>query len=274
MKTKTMLKAAIAAVAMIGGATAAYAGPSDKVVYGAQFDLNGGAPGGVIAPNAEIFRNQTYFFVIPGNVAIGIVDAVRNALPDDAKGARYEQSSNVAGNTESAVNTISADFVLSGTVSTDCSFYTGGVSSQTINLGTIGIQTGNNVNNTLAFDQVGPITANINTSTAGCNTQNTVTIAKQNGTQGLVNPTSVAYATDQFTNHIQYEAKASWSGVGATSGPSGPQTLTAGLNDAGANANYGAWRSQFDLDITAPPAPLGLLAGTYSDTVKVTLAAF
>jgi hypothetical protein len=205
---------------------------------------------------------------------VAIADGIRNALPADLRGARYEQESTVAGNSETATPTVTASFSLSGNVTPDCSFYSGGSSTQSINLGTIGVQTGNNVNNSLAFDQVGPINAHINTSTAGCNTQNQVTITKSNGAAGLLNSAAIAYDTAQFTNSIPYSVAATFTGVGlGTPGAGTLQTLTAATTDGFKAAQYGAWRSEFDMVVNAPAPSLGLIAGTYSDTLTVELKA-
>lgn len=253
---KTMLLGA-AALSMLAS-TAAIAGPSDKVVYG-----NG--------PVTVTINQHNQF---PGNLGVAVADGVRNLLPEDARGGRYEQESTVAGNTENATPTVSTAFTLTGTVDKDCSFYSGGQSSQAINLGTIGVQTGNNVNNSLAFDQVSPINAHINTSTAGCNTQNQVTITKTNGVSGLLNTASIAYDTAQFTNKIPYSVQAQWTGVGLGTPAAGTtQTLTAATTDGFKAVQVGAWRSSFDLAINAPVPALGLIAGTYSDTITVELKA-
>jgi hypothetical protein len=251
---------------MVLGSTAAMAGPSDKVVYGATF--------GPVTINAPVNQHNQF----PGNAIVGTADFL-NGLAGffggpDAMAARYEQESTVTGNTETATPTVSVAFSLSGTVDKDCSFYSGGASTQAINLGTIGVQTGNNVNSSLAFDQAGPINAHINTSTAGCNTQNQVTITKANGAAGLLNTAAIAYDTAQFTNKIPYSVVATWTGVGLGVPAAGTtQTLTAATTDAFKAVQVGAWRSSFDMNVNAPVPALGLIAGTYADTITVELKA-
>ncbi len=260
MTKKMILKGAIAAIAIVGGAATALAGPSDKVVYG-----NGPVPIVLSIPQHNQF---------PGNLAVGAADFVRNLLPADQRGARYEQESNTQGNTETATPTVQASFSLSGTVDKDCSFYSGGVSNQAINLGTIGIRTGNNDNSTAMFDQTAPIAVHINTSSAGCNTQNQITITKGNGASGLLNNAVVAYDSNAFTKNIPYEVKADWTGVPlGPVAPGGAMTLTAATTDSFKAVQVGAWRSAFDININAPVPALGLIAGTYNDTVTVELKA-
>src|SRR5690349_2057316 len=104
MMNKKMLLGAATALSMVVGSTAAFAGPSDKVVYGTR----------VFGTNVNTTINQQNQF--PGNLAVAVADGLRSLLPADARGARYEQESNVAGNTETATPTVSAAFTLSGTV--------------------------------------------------------------------------------------------------------------------------------------------------------------
>lgn len=272
---KKMLLGAATALSMVVGSTAAFAGPSDKVVFGGSIDWNGPFPGGNVNANVPIDTST-----LGGAIIGGLATAVNNAIPNpDNRLARYEQNSNVNGNTDGNQAAVTARFTLAGTVTKDCSFYSGdstvsgGVFNQTIQLGTIGVQTGNNVNSSLAFDQNGPITANISTSTAGCNTANTVTVSKLNGTAGLKNPAPGSYDSNQFTDVIPYTVVATWTGVDSGVAIGGTKTITVAANDDTETRNQGAWRSSFDMTINAPAPTKGLVAGTYTDAVTVTLAA-
>lgn len=257
---KAVIKSAVA-VALLAGSSMALAGPSDKVVYS----------GFLGYPNNATINTNTF----GGQIAAAVADGARSLLPSAVQGARYEQSSDVQGNTEAATATQTAKFTLSGTVDKDCSFYSGSNNGQqAINLGTIGVRTGNNDNVTVAFNQNGAINANVNSSTAGCNTQNQITITKGNGAAGLLNAAAIAYDTNQFTNAIPYSVKASWQGVALGAPTAGTaQTLTAATTDSFKAVQVGAWRSAFNLDVTAPVQSKGLIAGTYSDTVTVELKA-
>lgn len=268
---KAVIKSAVA-VALLAGSSMAFAGPSDKVVYSSPIiqAVNTAPPvslpfiGPVSGPAAA--QNTWDAAQTPLSNALGL---------QQVSGARYQQSSTTQGDTEAATATQTAKFTLSGTVNPDCSFYSASNNGQqAINLGTIGVRTGNNDNVTVAFNQVDAINANVNTSTAGCNTQNQITITKGNGASGLLNAAAVAYDTNQFTNKIPYSVKATWQGVALGAPTIGTQqTLTAAANDSFKAVQVGAWRSAFNLDVNAPVQSKGLIAGTYSDTITVELKA-
>ena len=189
-------------------------------------------------------------------------------------GSRFHQEGTAPDNTEAASESVANSFTLTGSVTKDCSFYGGGQTGHTINLGTIGVRTGNNDNVSIAFNQRDAVTANVNSATAGCNTNNTVTIAKTNGSDGLKNFTPGSYDSNQFTDRIPYTVNASWTGVAAGSTAAGTtQTLAVAANQGNNNKSGGAWRSAFNMDVNAPAQSKGLVAGTYTDTITVTLAA-
>jgi hypothetical protein len=191
----------------------------------------------------------------------------------DTLGSRYRQNTSSPDDTEQASQTAGGTFTLQGQVNADCSFYNGSSSTHTLDLGTIGIRTGDNENVTVAFNQAGTATAHVDTATAGCNTHNVVTIAEQNAGAGLVNSNPGPYDSAQFTANIPYALNASWTGVdeATTTGFAKSLTVAAGSSGTGTNEG-GAWRSAFNMDITVPPQSLGLVAGKYSDQITVTLA--
>lgn len=192
-------------------------------------------------------------------------------------GTSVLQTSFSVGDTQTASPTVTKTFALTGTVNKDCSYYIGNgdLASRNINLGTIGIRTnaGETVSN--AFDMVAPAGAVVASGTAGCNFNNTVTITKANGTDGLENQIASGFDSNQFQANLPYTVNANWTGVqGAGNvGPGSGQSLTVGLNEATDQWTGGAWRSGFVLTFGVPVAPLGLVAGTYTDTVTVELAA-
>jgi hypothetical protein len=184
-------------------------------------------------------------------------------------------SGSAADNTVAATPSVSNAFTLQGNVSRDCSFYAGNTEgARTINFGTIGVRTGNNENVNAAFEMAGPATATVNTLTAGCNTNNTVSISK-NDIRGMVNSNPGGYDTNQFQAHIPYSVTASWTGVainaqttGSAQGFSVPTTGNAG------SVQQGAWRSAMNIEFNAPAiTDKGLVAGDYSGTTTVTLTA-
>jgi len=94
-------------------------------------------------------------------------------------GTRYRAQADAPNDSENATPTVNVVFSLSGTVNRDCSFYAGNDSSaRNIDFGVIGVRTGNNENVNSAFEMVGQAEANIDTLTAGCNTNNVVEINK------------------------------------------------------------------------------------------------
>jgi hypothetical protein len=171
------------------------------------------------------------------------------------------------------VTSVTATFILTGSVAQNCSYFSGSSSTQTIGLGAIGIKNGNNQNIGQLFNQIDPIDVEITSTNAGCNTDNTVTVTK--GANGLFNPTKSGYDTNQFTNSIPYSVK-----VGITDatlqgqvGQGTFQTFTVPTTSTTGSGQFGAWRSSLDLMAQIPAQPLGLVAGAYSDTITVTLAA-
>lgn len=189
-------------------------------------------------------------------------------------GSKYAQSGNAPDNTDSASSDASANkqtFTISGSVSKDCSFYGGGSSSHNMGLNTIGIRTNNDANVSQAFAQASDINASFRTETAGCNTKNTVSIKTAGA---LMNTTTTDYDSDEFTNSIPYTVDATWTGVTSGAKKGSKQEI---LTTAGTSKTYtltgGAWRSAFDMQVNAPAQSKGLVSGTYSDTIEVTLAA-
>lgn len=192
----------------------------------------------------------------------------------DHVGSHYHQDTTSTGNTEAASNNAGGTFTLTGTVDKDCSFYNGSAAggAHTINLGTIGVRTGDADNVSIAFNQVADASANVNTATAGCNFNNRVTINKAH--KGLQNNTTSSFDPNQFTNEIPYSVDATWTGVAQGSSQSGQRELQLSANTSGSQfLDSGAWRSAFNMNVAIPKQSLGLVAGTYTDTITVTLAA-
>lgn len=190
-------------------------------------------------------------------------------------GTRYTASTTAPANTTPLTPTVNVVFSLTGVVERDCSFYSGNnAAARNIDFGVIGVRTGNNENVSNAFDMAGPATAAIETLTAGCNFNNEVIIAKTNAAQGMVNSNPGGYDTDEFQANIPYSVTATWAGVGVgVVGTGGNETLTASTTQPGATRQQGAWRSEMDININAPVAAKGLVAGTYTDTMTLTLRA-
>ena len=190
-------------------------------------------------------------------------------------GTRYRAQADAPGDSETATPTVNVEFSLSGTVNRDCSFYAGNNSNaRNIDFGVIGVRTGDNENVNSAFEMVGDAEANIDTLTAGCNTNNVVEINKDD-IRGLVNLAPGGYDTDEFQANIPYEVTASWTGVALNAQTTGSaQTLNVPTTGNAGQKQQGAWRSRMDIDIVAPPVTnKGLVAGAYTGTTTLTLRA-
>ena len=190
-------------------------------------------------------------------------------------GTRYRAQADAPADSETATPTVNVEFSLSGTVNRDCSFYAGNNSNaRNIDFGVIGVRTGDNENVNSAFEMVGPAEANIDTLTAGCNTNNVVEINKDD-IRGLVNLAPGGYDTDEFQANIPYEVTASWTGVALNAQTTGtPQSLNVPTTGNAGQKQQGAWRSRMDIDIVAPAVTnKGLVAGDYTGTTTLTLRA-
>ncbi|ANK12608.1 hypothetical protein A9D12_06205 [Erythrobacter neustonensis] len=184
-------------------------------------------------------------------------------------------SGSAADDTEAATPTVTNSFTLTGTVNRDCSFYAGNTAAaRSIDFGVIGVRTGNNENVNAAFEMAGPATANVQTLTAGCNTNNAVEVSKDD-IRGMVNANPGGYDTDEFQANIPYSVTATWTGVGLNAVTAGTsQTLTVAGNANAGSLQQGAWRSAMNIAFNAPAiTDRGLVAGTYTGTTTVTLRA-
>jgi len=257
---KTMFKTAIAAAALIGvpGIALAQSHGGTTTTYSA-------------APT----QGHIDFSSWPWHYVPGQTSAQRYAAGVGSAYTQTTSSPDDVGTADASANANKQTFTLTGEVNKDCSFYAGGSSSHAIALNTIGIRTQNTDNVSQAFNQAQDITASFNTATAGCNTNNTVAITTTHGGK-LLNGNAGDYDGAQFTAEIPYGLDASWQGVGTAGAGQNPTTQhiqwDAGQPVAAPKAG-GAWRSAFNMAIVAPAQSKGLVAGTYEDTITVTLAA-
>ena len=190
-------------------------------------------------------------------------------------GTRYTAVANAPADSEVATPVVTVAFTLTGTVNRDCSFYAGNNAAATnIDFGVIGVRTGDNENVNNAFEMVGPATAAIETLTAGCNFNNTVSITKDN-VLGMVNAVPGGYDTDEFQANIPYSVSARWTGVAQNTVTNGTgQELEVATNVLSNQLTQGAWRSNMEIDIVAPAiAAKGLVAGDYTGTTTLVLEA-
>jgi hypothetical protein len=175
--------------------------------------------------------------------------------------------------TTTAVQTLTQQFTLQGTVAKDCSYFGTPGGTGTISLGAIGVKNGNTETTSTAFTQNGVIQIyDLDSTSAGCNFDNTVSLTK--AAAGLVNPAPGGYDNTQFTANIPYQVNVGiQKAVNAgTVGAGTYKNFLVGTGASTGSMHLGAWRSNLDLQILAPAQSLGLVAGTYSDTITLTLA--
>jgi len=189
-------------------------------------------------------------------------------------GAVYSEVGGVLGNAETATPTVTNTWTIKGKVTPDCSYY-GGSTTKTLDFGTIGVNTQSNTSVDNAFTMRAAAVANVNSTIAGCNFNNEVKITKANGASGLTNSAAGGYDSDEFQANIPYSVTASFRGTAdqAKGARGGSQSLTVPTDQKTNSWAGGAWRSSLNLLITAPAPEKALVAGNYSDTLEVVLAA-
>ncbi len=256
---KTMLRGTIAALALV-----AVTGTATAQTHRREY--NSGPPFGL----QTTITNPNGFTFFEG-LAIAVLDGVQAA----GVGTRYAIDADAPSDSVTATPSITTTFTLSGSVNKDCSIYLGNsATSRNVNFGVIGVRTGDNENVADAFEMVGPAAAAISSSTAGCNFNNTLTLTKANGVNGMVNAAAGGYDSSQFQANIPYSVQAQFTGVNVNAvGAGSTRTLTVATTDNTEALASGAWRSALNLTINAPVAANALVAGNYSDTLTLTLAA-
>ena len=176
---------------------------------------------------------------------------------------------------DEAATSVDARFTLRGTVSKVCAL--GGVDLEggglandgLINMGTIGIEAGDDTAVSSQFEMTGPIEIDINSPTGGCNYNNRVTVTK-NHVDGLRNLNPGNYDSAQFRTNIPYSAAFKFIGVETGQGTGSATHVTASTSQVSATKTFGAWRSAWELDIDAPRVTdKGLVGGTYEGVVTV-----
>lgn len=200
----------------------------------------------------------------------------------DGDGSSYgvSFSSNTSDNFgDDANSAVTAQFTLTGNVDKTCAI--GGVDgfggttsglNATVDLGTIGISAGDDQSYDSLFTMTGPATVQLNSAAAGCNYNNTLSLTKSSA-DGLVNSNPGSYDSSQFQANIPYAATATFTGVQSGTGTGTTQTVTVDTASAANSGTFGAWRSPLQIDVNAPQVTgKGLVGGTYSGTLTVTLA--
>ena len=255
MKLVSLL-AGVAAVALTAGAASA------QDIHQGQSSLTGaltmnGNNGGFLGPILNIPANLNLANAQNGGSAVSSWHAVGNAVDNNG----------------TAETSDGATFTLTGSVSTDCAYYSGNNNTETLDFGQIGIYASDNTGPAAAFTMVAPATLSIDTNLAGCNTANTVRIQKTD-VRGMVNNDGSGYDTDVFQANLPYSIAASYTASGTGAPAAGTaQTLTVAENADQASRQHGAWKSAMSLDIVVPTPARALLAGTYAGTFGVTISA-
>ena len=209
----------------------------------------------------------------PNNILA--TDAVRDLARDGAatRSAWFAEGSAVDDN-GTAEGSDGASFTMTGTVSTDCAYYSGDNATETLSFGQIGIYASDNTGPAAAFTMVDDAEVSIDTNLAGCNTANTVRIQKTD-LNGLVNAGASAYDNNVFQANLPYSVTARYVASPATGGPAAGtnQTLVVATTADQASAQHGAWKSAMSLDVLIPPPAKALVAGSYAGTFGVTISA-
>lgn len=173
------------------------------------------------------------------------------------------------------VGAASATFSLTGLVQGDCSYYSGDANTnRTIDFGVIGINAVD-TNANAAFHMAGNApTVNIDTNLAGCNLKNRVTVTKAN--MKNASATGQGFDPAQFTDELRVRARARYTAgaVGQTTGVATQTYIDAGYGAAGGSSEHGAWKSPMYITLNIEDPNKALVAGTYSGSVSVALAAF
>lgn len=187
-------------------------------------------------------------------------------------------TSTTGNNFEDAAPTLVAAFTLHASVTKICAI--SGVDDHapglngSVDVGTIGISAGDDQAVGTLFNMTGPASVNLHAAAAGCNSKNSLTLAK-NDIRGLVNTNPGSYDSDQFQANIPYSVDASFTGVGVAAGPVAGtlQHVTVSTTVDSGSGNFGAWRSPLDIAVAIPTvAGKGLVGGNYDGTLTLTLA--
>lgn len=214
----------------------------------------------------------SHLFITAAVVALGSTSVSAQTV---VANATYVNPAN-PGNVGTASSTETADFTITGNVSQACVLGAGGDLND-VNFGTIGIYADATSTVENVFTSVGPANAHTRTNLAGCNTSNTMTVTKTNGVNGLVNAGAATggYDGNVFQANIPYAVAVTY--VAGAPGTLVPQAsisqFSVSTTEATDSKSNAAWKSAaaFRIDLSDPTK--ALVAGTYSDTVTVTLAA-
>ncbi|NWE52506.1 hypothetical protein [Brevundimonas sp. P7753] len=222
-------------------------------VTGTHYNEQGGQPGGIFNP-----ANVT--------AALNAANAELGNSPISAWHAIGQSGGNIG----SVGDTGSATFTLKGNVATDCAYYSGSSTNQTLNFGTIGIYADENAGPANLFNMTQNASVEINTNAAGCNTANTVKITKTD----LESDNNGGYDSSVFTNKLPFSVTATYKAGNPNSAVAAQsQSWTVASGVGLGSKSHGAWKSPMSLNVNIAKPNQALLAGNYEGTVSVLISA-
>lgn len=209
----------------------------------------------------------------------GVVTGLTGWSPTDNRNNSQNGASNYSSwhaygqsgaNVGSVNDTGAATFTLKGKVATDCAYYTGSSTNQTLDFGTIGIYADENAGPANLFNMTQAASVEINSNVAGCNTANTVKITKTD----LESDNNGGYDSSVFTNKLPFSVTATYK-AGALNSAAAAQsqswTVASGVGTD--SKSHGAWKSPMSLNVNIAKPNQALLAGNYEGTVSVLISA-
>ncbi len=226
-----------------------------------------------ITGNAYLTGNTPYTGSFFPDIAIGISNAAgalnaANANNGNSVVSSWHAIGNATGDNGTAAASDGATFTLKGAVSTDCAYYSG-TGDQVLDFGTIGIFASDNTGPAAAFTMTDDASVEINTNLAGCNTVNTVTVSKVN----MVSDNTGGYDAAIFRNDLPFSVTAAYKAGDTNSTSASNQSWTVGTGESSDFRKHGAWKSAMSLNVNIPQQQKALLAGNYTGSVSVTIAA-
>lgn len=211
--------------------------------------------------------------LVAGVAALALTAGVASAQTA-VSNATYVNGANGT-NQPAALSEVTATFRVSGTVAPACVISTNGGTLNDLNFGTIGIYADGATGIENAFTVTGPRNGHSRTNLAGCNTSNTVSITKSAAGLAAADVTS-GYDTNVFQANIPYSVSAVYAaGAVGSIAPVGAATgqFSVGTTQTTNSRSHGAWRGGIAIRVDLPVPAKALIAGEYSDTISVEIAA-
>lgn len=265
MKIASIL-AGVAVAALTASAASAQA---VQVINKGQYTNNSTNIFGVITPGSTVNVPTS------SNPLIGAAESVANGLRalDGGNQRSAWHAAGFSADDVGAVGNDGATFSLKGAVTKDCVYYSGDNDTESFDFGTLGIYAGDNTGPNAAFTMVAPAVLTIQTNLAGCNTNNTVTLSRT--VADMTSDSNSGFDNSVFTNKLPYSVTASYQGASQVAGGGAAigRTLTMAAGDLNEVQANGAWKSPMNLTVLVPTPSQALLAGNYTSSFQVLIAA-